>query len=239
MNLDKFIDKLDEKWKEFFIENRSMINGILNSIYVFKPKDVFPEQKKIFRVFKYVPPEQIKVVLLGQDPYIGSEIIDGKKIPQAEGLSFSVPKSHSKIPPSLLNMFKEIKSSYPDFNYENGNLKRWVKKEKIFLLNTSLTVSEGKSNSHQKYWSQFTDEVIKYISDVNELTVFILMGNNAKLKMQLIDKDKHVILTSVHPSPLSANRGFFGCKIFEKTNEELIKRGIEPINWTLNKKETV
>ena len=128
MDLDKFIDNLDDNWKIFFKENRNMINGILNSIYVFKPKNVFPKQRKIFRVFKYVPPEKIKVVLLGQDPYIGSEIIEGKKIPQAEGLSFSVPKSHSKIPPSLQNMFKEIKSSYPEFSFENGNLKRWVKK---------------------------------------------------------------------------------------------------------------
>ena len=226
------LNNIHSDWNEFFEENSETLQNILNKVFDKKNK-IYPKKKKIFRVFKYLSPSDIKVVILGQDPYINFEIVDDKEIPQAEGLSFSVPKSHRKIPPSLKNIFKEIKNSYPDFKYKNGNLKKWVKREKIFLLNSALTVIQGKSNSHQKYWQEFTDKVIEYISDRSENIVFILMGNNAKSKYSLIDSKKHIVLTSVHPSPLSANRGFFGCDIFKITNDKLSEKKIKPINWNL------
>ena len=226
------LNNIHSDWNEFFEENSETLQNILDKVLDKKNK-IYPKKKKIFKIFKYLSPSDIKVVILGQDPYINFEVVDDKEVPQAEGLSFSVPKRHRKIPPSLKNIFKEIKNSYPDFKYENGNLKKWVKREKIFLLNSALTVIQGKSNSHQKYWQEFTDKVIEYISDNNENIVFILMGNNAKSKYSLIDSKKHIVLTSVHPSPLSANRGFFGCDIFKKANQQLLKRDIEEINWSL------
>ena len=227
------LNNIHSDWNDFFEENSETLQNILDKVLDKKNK-IYPKKKKIFKIFKYLSPSDIKVVILGQDPYINFEVVDDKEIPQAEGLSFSVPKRHRKIPPSLKNIFKEIKNSYPDFKYENGNLKKWVKREKIFLLNSALTVIQGKSNSHQKYWQEFTDKVIEYISDNNENIVFILMGNNAKSKYSLIDNKKHIVLTSVHPSPLSANRGFFGCDIFKKANQQLSKRNIEEINWSLS-----
>lgn len=234
MEIEDVIDNVHPNWKQFFSDNSELLSDIFSKIYESEDGTIYPKKKNIFKVFKYIAPEEIKIILLGQDPYIGYELVNDKKIPQAEGLSFSVPKSHRKIPPSLKNIFKEIKTSYPEFSHENGNLKKWVKKQKIFLLNSSLTVVEGKSNSHQKFWPLFTDKVIKYISEVNKGTVFILMGNNAKSKVPLINPEKHSILTSVHPSPLSASRGFFGCKIFEKANNELNEKGLKPIKWSLS-----
>ena len=231
MNLNKAKKNIHEGWISFFDKNNDLLISIFNKVYFNETETIFPKIKNIFRIFKYMGPGEIKVLLLGQDPYIGSENVDGEKIPQAEGLSFSVPKSHKKIPPSLKNIYKEIKNSYPDFEYKNGNLKRWVKKEYIFLLNSSLTVIEGNSNSHQKYWSEFTDKVIKYINDQNDGMVFLLMGANAISKKKLIDSEKHDIITCVHPSPLSANRGFFNSKVFEKTNEFLENKSIDPVKW--------
>lgn len=225
-----FISKIDKDWKGFFNDNKVELENILKNTI---QENIYPEKKNIFKIFKYLPPSEIKCVILGQDPYINHEIIKDKLIPQAEGLSFSVPKSHKKIPPSLKNIFKEIKNNYPDFEYKNGNLKKWVKKEKIFLLNSALTVIPGKSNSHQKFWESFTDKIIEYISENNSNIVFILMGNNAKAKQSLIDKEKHIVITSVHPSPLSANRGFFGSQIFKIANDKLIEKKISPINWSL------
>lgn len=228
-NTDYFLSKIHPEWIPFFTENKKELDNILETVLSSK---IYPKKKNIFKIFKHLGPNDIKVVLLGQDPYINFELVNDKKIPQAEGLSFSVPKSHRKIPPSLKNIFKEIKNSYPDFEYTNGNLKKWSKNEKIFLLNSALTVIPGKSNSHQKLWISFTNKVIKYISENNKNIVFILMGNDAKSKYDLINTN-HIKLTSVHPSPLSASRGFFGCKIFEKVNNELLKINKEPINWSL------
>ena len=230
-NFEYYINHIHEDWKDFFFKNKEIISDILDKI---SNKKIYPKKKHIFRLFKYLSPNDIKCVILGQDPYINYESIEGKEIPQAEGFSFSVPKEHKKIPPSLKNIFKEIKNSYPDFKYKNGNLKKWVKKEKIFLLNSALTVLPGKSNSHSRYWEYFTDNVIEYISENNKDIVFILMGNNAKSKSKLISTDKHTILDSVHPSPLSASRGFFGCRIFEKTNNKLKEKNIKPISWSLS-----
>lgn len=234
MNLNKATKNIHDDWIPFFEENNSLLISIFNNVFFNNNNTIFPKVKNIFRIFKYMSPTDIKVLLLGQDPYIGSEYIDGEKIPQAEGLSFSVPKNHKKIPPSLKNIFKEIKNSYPEFEFENGNLKRWVKKEFIFLLNSSLTVIEGASNSHQKYWTQFTDKVIEFINEKNNGMVFLLLGANAISKKKLIDNDKHHIITCVHPSPLSASRGFFNSEIFKKTNEKLIELNVEPVKWSKN-----
>lgn len=234
MNISKSTKNIKEEWLDFFESKRDMLVRALNNVYFNNHRVIFPFKKNIFRIFKYITPKEAKVVLIGQDPYIGSEIIDDVKIPQAEGFSFSVPKSHKKIPPSLKNMYKEIQNSYPEAEFKHGNLKRWVKEEKVFLLNSSLTVVEGISNSHQQYWRDFTDEVIKHISNVNDGTVFILMGSYAISKKKLIDTNKHAIVQCVHPSPLSAHRGFFGSKIFEKTNEELVKRNKKGIKWAKN-----
>ena len=222
--MSKYI-KYKEEWSEFFEDNN--VEKILDDAL----KDtVYPKKKNIFKIFKYLEPSEIKVVLLGQDPYIGSEIHSDKDIPQAMGLSFSVPSTH-KIPPSLKNIFKEINNSYPEIDFKHGNLKKWVKREKIFLLNSALTVIPKRSNSHQKLWKDFTDNVIKYLSDTQENIIFLLMGNNAISKKQLIDVKKHIVFTTVHPSPLSASRGFFGCDVFKKINEKLVSLGREEINW--------
>ncbi len=231
MNLNKAVKNIHPDWSDFFQKNNDMLNEIFNNVFLNNDDIIYPKVKNIFRVFKYLSPTEIKVLLLGQDPYIGFEEVNGKKIPQAEGLSFSVPKSHKKIPPSLKNMYKEIKNSYPEYEFKNGNLKRWVKKESVFLLNSSLTVIEGLSNSHQKYWTSFTDKVIEFINEKNEGMVFLLMGRNAISKKKLIDEDKHSIITCVHPSPLSASRGFFGSNVFEKTNDKLIEMNIKKIKW--------
>ena len=163
----------------------------------------------------------LKVILLGQDPY--------HQKGQAMGLSFSVPEN-IKIPPSLVNIYKELKT---DCNLQllHGDLTKWAK-QGVLLLNTSLTVRESCPNSHQKYWRPFTDNLIKYISDNKEGLVFLLWGGHAKNKKKLIDFNKHYVLEANHPSPLSANRGgWFGCKHFSKTNDFLQKNGKKEICW--------
>jgi len=214
-------------WKEFI--NNNNINTILNNID--NNETIYPNKNDILKSLKYFSPKETKLVILGQDPYIGFEIINNIKIPQACGLAFSVPKEHKKIPPSLKNIFKEIKNSYPDYNIpNNGCLERWYLEEKILLLNCSLTVIEGKSNSHAKYWLDFTNKLIKYISEINDSTIFLLMGNYAIQKENLIN-NKHKIFKTVHPSPLSAYNGFFGCNVFKQINDYLIENNKLPINW--------
>ena len=156
-------------WLPFFESNKNQhiceLENIMKQVNM-SSCEVFPKKEHIFRTLFYFPPEETKLVILGQDPYIGYEMIDGEKIPQACGLSFSVPKSHKITPPSLKNIFKEIKNCYPEYEIpKHGSLTRWVKKEKIILLNSAMTVEEGKSNSHQKLWTNFTDKLIKFIID--------------------------------------------------------------------------
>ena len=187
-------------------------------------KIIFPVGSYIFNAFEHTPFENVKVVLLGQDPYHG----DG----QAHGLSFSVPQG-VPFPPSLRNIFKELKS---DLNIDppfSGDLSSWAK-QGVLLLNASLTVEKAQAGSHAKCgWQIFTDAVIKKISDAKENVVFILWGNFAKQKVSLIDSSKHCIIISAHPSPLSAHNGFFGSKPFSTTNNFLISKGENPINWKL------
>ncbi len=185
---------------------------------------VFPPSQLIFNAFNLTPFDDVKVVILGQDPY--------HNVGQAHGLAFSVPDGIQK-PPSLQNIFKELNQ---DLNIPipmNGNLEKWAK-EGVLLLNASLTVRAHEAASHAKIgWQRFTDAAIKALSDKRQNLVFILWGNYAIAKENLIDHNKHLILKTVHPSPLSASRGFFGCHHFSKTNEYLINHNIKPIDWSL------
>ena len=186
---------------------------------------VYPDMYDLYNCFRFTPFEKVKVVLLGQDPYHNEG--------QAHGLCFSV-QDGIKNPPSLENIFKELKADIGCKLPPSGNLTKWAK-EGVLLLNTSLSVRAHQANSHSKCgWAWFTDSVIKLISDQKEHVVFILWGGNARSKKALIDKSKHFIIESAHPSPLSAYNGFFGSKPFSKTNEFLKSIGKEPINWDLN-----
>ena len=194
--------------------------------------DIFPKPDKILNCFDLCSVEDIKVILVGQDPYINKFDINGVVTPQAMGLSFSVPKEIN-IPPSLKNIYKELKD---DLNIENlhGDLTNW-NKQGVLLLNRSLTVREGKSNSHKKMWNGFMEKVIEYINEKKSNCVFILWGNDAKKLKKLINNDKHLILEGTHPSPLGANKGgFFGGKYFSKTNEYLKIHKKKIINWKLD-----
>lgn len=183
---------------------------------------VFPPGKEIFNAFWHCPINKVKVVILGQDPYHGPG--------QAHGLSFSV-KPGIPFPPSLLNIFKEIKSDLGKSMPPNGDLTRWAD-QGVFLLNATLTVKETLAGSHQKKgWEQFTDEVIREINESQPHVVFMLWGAYAQKKAVLIDESKHLILKAPHPSPLSAHRGFLGCKHFSQANSYLISKGIDPIEW--------
>lgn len=184
---------------------------------------VFPEKQNIFKAFSLTKLENLKVVILGQDPYHG--------FGQAQGLAFSTPKE-IKNPPSMVNILKEISDDLGRKSLcEDGDLTPWAK-QGVLLLNTILTVEEGKPKSHHNLgWEIFTDNIIKYISDNCKDIVFILWGSPAIAKTKLINKSKHHILTSPHPSPLSSYRGFFGSKHFSKTNEILANLKKEPINW--------
>lgn len=182
---------------------------------------VFPEGKFIFNAFNLTPFDQIKVVIIGQDPYHG--------IGQAHGLSFSVP-NNVKTPPSLINIYKEIVADIGEVKYSSGNLEEWAK-QGVFLLNSILTVRAGQPTSHSKIgWDIFTDSVIKIISENKDNVVFMLWGNFAKSKRELIDSSRHLILEAAHPSPL-ARGAFFGCNHFSKANEFLLSKGIEQIVW--------
>ncbi|MCG3718476.1 uracil-DNA glycosylase [Aliarcobacter butzleri] len=184
---------------------------------------VFPEKQNIFKAFFLTKFEDLKVVILGQDPYHG--------IGQAQGLSFSTP-SNIKNPPSMVNILKEINDDLGKKSVcEDGDLTPWAK-QGIMLLNTILTVEQGLAKSHHNLgWEIFTDNIIKYISDNKENVIFLLWGSPAISKTKLIDKNKHFILTAPHPSPLSVYRGFYGCKHFSKTNEILKKLNKEEIIW--------
>tara|TARA_B100000795_G_scaffold239114_1_gene200595 strand:- start:513 stop:1193 length:681 start_codon:yes stop_codon:yes gene_type:complete len=218
---------LNSEWKAFLKEelNSNNFQAIISTLLIErKNHTIFPKNDAIFNAFNFTIPNKIKVVILGQDPY--------HRESQAHGLAFSVPNG-VKIPPSLRNIFKELKS---DLNYSissNGNLESWAK-QGVLMLNASLTVREKVAGSHQKLgWETFTDSVIKKISDKKEGIIFLLWGAFAQKKLELIDKRKHHILITSHPSPFSAYRGFLGCNHFSKTNKILIKNNQQTINWKL------
>jgi uracil-DNA glycosylase len=185
---------------------------------------IYPPGNQIFNAFEFTPFNEVKVVILGQDPYHGPG--------QAHGLCFSVPDG-IKPPPSLVNIFKEIER---DFNFPtptSGNLEKWAR-QGVLLLNATLTVRANEAGSHQgKGWEEFTDSVIQTISSKLNGVVFMLWGNYAQAKEKLIDTSKHLVLKTVHPSPLSAHRGFIGCGHFSKTNQYLLSLDKEPIDWRL------
>ncbi|CAA2930938.1 uracil-DNA glycosylase [Arsenophonus endosymbiont of Bemisia tabaci] len=185
---------------------------------------IYPPQKDVFNAFRYTELSEVKVVILGQDPYHGPN--------QAHGLSFSV-RPGIPTPPSLVNMYKELAKDIADFQYPNhGYLVSWAQ-QGVLLLNTVLTVEQGKAHSHAHLgWETFTDKVIAAINQHFSGVVFLLWGSHAQKKGQFIDNQKHFVLKAPHPSPLSAHRGFFGCRHFSKTNEILIKQGLSPIDWT-------
>ncbi|HEY9114989.1 MAG TPA: uracil-DNA glycosylase [Bacteroidales bacterium] len=185
---------------------------------------IFPPGSQIFNAFQFTPLPSVKVVILGQDPYHGPG--------QAHGLCFSVPDG-IQPPPSLVNIFKEIEADLKIKSPTSGNLEKWAK-QGVLLLNATLTVRSGQAGSHQgKGWEIFTDKVIETISELRAGVVFLLWGKYAQAKTSLIDKTKHFILTSSHPSPLSVYRGFSGCKHFSQTNRILQQHGLEAIDWNL------
>lgn len=190
-----------------------------------KQHTVFPPSNFIFNAFDHTPFEAVKVVILGQDPY--------HNVGQAHGLSFSVPLGVS-IPPSLRNMYLELSNDIPGFRIPgHGDLTAWAN-QGVLLLNATLTVRAHTAGSHQgKGWEAFTDKAIAELSALRSGIVFLLWGRYAKNKAALIDYRKHHILTAAHPSPFSANNGFFGCRHFSKANELLEQQGLQPINWQL------
>lgn len=219
--------KLDNDWgillenefsKDYYIKLKCFLSNEYNT------KTIYPNKCDIFNALKFTNYKEVKVVILGQDPYHGPN--------QAHGLSFSVNPT-VQIPPSLKNIFKELKNDlgYPIPN--NGYLKKWAD-QGVLLLNTVLTVKEHQANSHKNMgWEQFTDNIITLLNKKEDPIVFILWGNNALSKLRLINNSNHYIIKSKHPSPLSAHRGFFGSKPFSKTNNFLTSVGKYPIDWKI------
>lgn len=218
--------KIEESWKkvlqkEFDEDYFFKLVEFVKSEY--QKSAVYPPAKFIFNAFELTPFDKVKVVILGQDPYHGPN--------QANGLAFSV-NDGVKIPPSLINIYKEIEKDLGQKTINtNGNLENWAK-QGVLMLNATLTVQANMAGSHQKKgWEKFTDTVIKVLSDQKENLVFILWGSYAQNKGSIIDESKHLVIKSAHPSPLSAYNGFFGSKPFSQTNTYLIFKEKEPINW--------
>lgn len=215
---------IEESWKNLLKPEfeKPYFSSLINFVkQEYKEHTCYPKGKNIFKAFELTPFDQVKVVLLGQDPYHGEG--------QAMGLCFSVPNG-IVYPPSLRNIIIELKND-TGIELKSGDLTPWAK-QGVFLLNTTLTVRAHQAGSHQKKgWETFTDSVIHKISEEKEHVVFILWGSYAQQKINLIDTRKHFIIKSVHPSPLSAHRGFFGSRPFSLTNEYLTSKKIEPIQW--------
>jgi|TARA_B100001964_G_scaffold216581_1_gene255961 uracil-DNA glycosylase len=218
---------IEQSWKVVLLEEFNKDYFIKLKQFLLDEKkhhSIYPKGKDIFNAFHYTPFDRVKVVILGQDPYHG--------IGQAHGLSFSVPNG-VKQPPSLKNIFKEIAA---DLNLPlpvTGNLSPWAK-QGVLLLNATLSVRVKQAGSHQKKgWEEFTNSVIQNISQKKEGVIFLLWGSFAQDKAELIDKNKHHILTAPHPSPFSAYRGFFGCNHFSKTNKLLVDQGLKEIDWKI------
>jgi uracil-DNA glycosylase len=217
---EEWLNLLENEFKSEYFEK------LKSFLIIEKEKQlIYPPGKLIFNALNLTPFSQTKVVIIGQDPYHGTG--------QAHGLSFSVPKG-VKIPPSLQNIFKELHADI-SFNIpEHGNLEKWAK-QGVLLLNATLTVRAHQAGSHQnKGWENFTDAIIKNLSEHKEHLVFFLWGGFARKKLALINKDKHLVLESAHPSPLSAYNGFFGCKHFSKCNAYLQANNYKEIDWSLD-----
>ena len=209
-----------EKQQPYFIETLAQVEQARLAGQV-----IYPPQADVFNAFKLTELENLKVVILGQDPYHGPN--------QAHGLAFSV-RQGVRVPPSLQNMYKELALEYPDFQIpQHGCLESWAN-QGVLLLNTVLTVVATQPNSHRHLgWEQFTDKVIASISEQCQGIVFLLWGSHAQKKGRHIDRNRHFVLDAPHPSPLSAHRGFLGCGHFKQANELLVKQGKVPINWQI------
>jgi uracil-DNA glycosylase len=206
-------DIIDYSWYPLFGPNRDLIYRILEKMDQFPEGTIYPPTlKEIFRVFS-LPVREVEIVIVGQDCY--------HQKGQANGLCFAVNED-VKIPPSLKNIFKELKNEFPDreYSFTHGDLSRWFVEEKMFLMNSALTVCDSRPGSFMKDWEPFTDRVIQYLQKENSRCIFLLLGNYAIGKSEFIE-DKHRIVTGVHPSPLSANRGFFGSGVFQQVEEKL------------------
>lgn len=220
--------QLNNEWdtilqNEFQKEYYQKLRVFLKSEY--STYRIFPSMYDIFNALKYTDYQDVKVVIIGQDPY--------HEVGQAHGLCFSV-QDGTPFPPSLLNIFKELQDDLGYAIPTSGNLTKWAK-QGVLLLNAVLTVREHYANSHKnKGWEEFTSSVIKALNERDDPIIFLLWGNDAKRKRELITNPKHIILTAAHPSPLSAYNGFFGCRHFSKTNDMLIKLGKQPIDWSLS-----
>lgn len=217
--------RLEKSWKELLKNEfdkpyfKSLSEFVHNE---YKINTVYPPAKFIFNALDSLPVDKVKAIIIGQDPYHGEG--------QAHGLSFSVPDGIS-LPPSLQNIYKELGTDLGKTHSPSGNLEHWVK-EGVLLLNATLTVRAHQAGSHQnKGWEQFTDAIIHHLADSKENLVFILWGNYAQRKGAFIDPQKHLVIKSAHPSPLSAHNGFFGSQPFSKTNKYLEAHGLSPINW--------
>lgn len=216
MDFKEYID--EESKKDYYQKLKAFVNNEYESHIC------YPEYKRIFHAISVTPLDKVKVVILGQDPYHGPN--------QAHGLAFSV--LCDKLPPSLKNIYKEMSSDLNVNVNQDGNLE-YLAKQGVLLLNTILTVRAGMPLSHKNHgWEIFTDGIIKLLNEQDRPIVFILWGANAISKKRFLNNPKHLVLTSVHPSPLSAYGGFFGSKPFSKTNDFLIKNNVEPIKWVKN-----
>jgi len=217
--------KIEQSWKELLKDEfeKEYFKNLTDFVkQEYKKHTVYPPGKDIFKAFDLCPVENVKIVIIGQDPYHGKG--------QAHGLCFSV-KDSVKIPPSLRNIYKELNDDIGKPIPETGNIEHWAK-QGVLMLNATLTVRAGNAGSHQgKGWETFTDAVIEKISNKKENLVFLLWGAYAQRKGQVINPEKHFILKSAHPSPLSAHNGFFGNKHFSKTNEFLKSKGLTEIDW--------
>lgn len=222
------LPSLNNCWKDILqeelqAESFQKLTQFLQTEYASGP--VYPPEEDIFNALNYTDFDQVKVLLLGQDPYHGAG--------QAHGMAFSVRRG-VKIPPSLQNIYKELASDLGCSIPSHGNLEEWAR-QGVLLLNTALTVREGQPNSHRgKGWEEFTDGIIRRLDAREKPLVFLLWGGNAKTKMPLIHGMQHLVLTAPHPSPLSAHSGFFGCKHFSQTNDFLRAAGQTPIDWQIH-----
>lgn len=208
----------EELKKDYYLRLREFLKA------EYSTRTIYPPMEDIYNALKITDYNDVKAVILGQDPYHGEG--------EAHGLAFSVKKG-VKIPPSLLNIYKELHNSLGCYIPNNGYLEKWAR-QGVLLLNTALTVRKDIANSHSgKGWELLTDFIIKELNKREKPMVFMLWGNNAKSKAWFIDSNKHLVLTSVHPSPLSASRGFFGCNHFKKANDFLVKNGQTAIDWQI------
>ncbi len=221
------MDEIFSDWNRIICEEKSkpyyscLMDFIKNE---YENYVIYPEKSDIFNAFKYTSYKDTRVVILGQDPY--------HEPGQAHGLAFSV-KETVKIPKSLMNIYKELNAELKTFVPNNGNLTKWAK-EGILLLNNVLTVREHMAGSHEHHgWEEFTDNIFWKLNEKKEPVVFLLWGSKAEKKSELITNPRHLVLKSVHPSPLSAYRGFFGCGHFAAANEFAVKKGFEPIDWQI------